>query len=247
MPSIAAALLACLRPVERPGDFCAGGTRQIMMPTIDVEGVGRLAFPLLPVQMERLVAVAEAAPYGRGEATLVDRDIRRTWQIDPARIRIGGRHWQKSLSELVADAACGIGVGDPAALGAALIDLLPGDPARPAAPLAPYQRPSPVTLGFVVDLLTATNLVDEALAARAIEHALAWPKTYAPDAVLVGAALAFAGQCCGRRASTICAGASRSRSRRRAIGRASAGLPVAATIVANLVPFWSIPGDGNGS
>jgi hypothetical protein len=115
MPSIVAALLDCLGPVERPGDFCVGGTREIVMPTVDVDGVGRLAFPLLPVQVERLVAIAEAAPYGRGEETVVDRDIRRTWQINPARIRIGGRHWQESLVGLVADAARGLGVGDPVA------------------------------------------------------------------------------------------------------------------------------------
>jgi hypothetical protein len=79
MPSIGAALLDCLRPVERPGDFCVGGTREIVMPTIDLDGVGRIAFPVLPAQAERLVAIAEAAPYGRGEATIVDRDVRRTW------------------------------------------------------------------------------------------------------------------------------------------------------------------------
>jgi hypothetical protein len=61
MPSIGAALLDCLCPVER-GDFCVGGTREIVMPTIDVDGVGRIAFPVLPAQAERLVAIAEAAP-----------------------------------------------------------------------------------------------------------------------------------------------------------------------------------------
>jgi len=45
MSSIAAALLDCLRSVERPGDFCVGGLREIFMPAIDVEGVGRIAFP----------------------------------------------------------------------------------------------------------------------------------------------------------------------------------------------------------
>jgi hypothetical protein len=83
------------------------------MPTIDVDGVGRLAFPLLPVQVERLVAIGEAAPYGRGEETVVDRDVRRTSQIDPGRIGISGRHWEESLAVPVADAACGLGIGEP--------------------------------------------------------------------------------------------------------------------------------------
>ena len=85
------------------------------MPAIDVDGVGRIAFPILPAQAERLVAIAEAAPYGRGEETVVDRDVRRTWQVDSAKVRIGGRHWEKTLSELVADVALGLGVSGPVA------------------------------------------------------------------------------------------------------------------------------------
>jgi hypothetical protein len=46
--------------------------------------------------------------------------------------------------------------------------------------------------GFVVDVLTATSRIDAGLAAHAIEHLLAWPKTYKPDDVLVPAARAFA-------------------------------------------------------
>jgi hypothetical protein len=115
MSSIALALLDCLRSVERPGDFCVGGMREIFTPAIDVDGVGRIAIPLLPMQVEQLVATAGPAPYGRGEETVLDRDVRRTWQIDPHRVRIGGRHWTKTLAELVADAAHGLGVSEPVA------------------------------------------------------------------------------------------------------------------------------------
>ncbi|MBV8121509.1 MAG: 2OG-Fe(II) oxygenase, partial [Alphaproteobacteria bacterium] len=76
MSSIGAALLNSLRSVERPGDFCTGGIREIFMPTLDVDDVGKIAFPILPVQAERLIAIAEAAPYGRGAATVVDREVR---------------------------------------------------------------------------------------------------------------------------------------------------------------------------
>jgi hypothetical protein len=91
-------------------------------------------------------------------------------------------------------AAPGAAAGDPAAIAAALLDLLPGDPAKHPAPPDFRQRPTQVTPGFVVDLLTATSRLDAGLAARALDHLLAWPKTYRPDAVLVGAALVLAGQ-----------------------------------------------------
>src|SRR5260221_694115 len=115
MSSIGTTLLNSLRSVERPGHFCVGGIREMFMPTIDVDGVGRIAFPILPVQADRLVAIAEAAPYGRGELTVVDREVRRTWQIDSAKVRIGGRHWDKTLAGLVADIALGLGVSEPVA------------------------------------------------------------------------------------------------------------------------------------
>jgi len=89
MSSIGTTLLNSLRSVERPGDFCVGGIREIFTPTIDVDGVGRIAFPILPVQAERLVAIADAAPYGRGEETVINREVRRTWQVDSAKVRIG--------------------------------------------------------------------------------------------------------------------------------------------------------------
>ena len=113
--SVAAALLDCLRSVERPGDFCIGGKRQIFMPAIDVDGVGRIAFP---------------RPAGASRAT--DRDRRggtlRTGRGDAGRspgpkdladrfrkVRIGGRLWEETLAELVAHVALGLGVSEPVA------------------------------------------------------------------------------------------------------------------------------------
>jgi hypothetical protein len=113
MSSIGAALLRVLHSVQRPGDFCVGGIRQLLPPALDVDGVGRIAFPVLPVQAEQLVAVAGAAPHGRGEQTLVDRSVRRTWQVDAVHVRIGGRQWDKTLAGLVAEAALGLGVSQP--------------------------------------------------------------------------------------------------------------------------------------
>jgi hypothetical protein len=78
MPQIGDALLNSLRSIERPGDFCTGGLREIFMPVIEVDGAGRIAFPVPPFQAGRLAAIAEAAPYGRGEETVVDREVRRT-------------------------------------------------------------------------------------------------------------------------------------------------------------------------
>src|SRR6266705_1555107 len=109
MSSIAAQLAELLSAVRRPGDFFAFGTTELLAPRLEVDGVGPVALPLLPIQAEQLVAVAERAPYGRGEDTIVDTTVRRTWQIGADRVRIGGKHWERTLQAVVARVAEGLG------------------------------------------------------------------------------------------------------------------------------------------
>ncbi|SJM95788.1 conserved hypothetical protein [Crenothrix polyspora] len=80
------------------------------MPQLEVEGVGRISLPLLPVQMQQLVAAAEQAPFGKGSQTLVDIDVRRTWQIDADRVKVGGKHWQDNLDTIVKHCVHDLGV-----------------------------------------------------------------------------------------------------------------------------------------
>lgn len=112
MSSVAEALVEILQHVERPGDFYVSCTTEIFALRLDVDGVGPISLPLLPFQAEQLVAIAERAPYGRGEETLVDTRIRRTWQIDADRLRIEGRGWARTLDAIVARCAAGLGVTD---------------------------------------------------------------------------------------------------------------------------------------
>src|SRR5260370_41060437 len=83
---------------------------ELLPPRLTVDGVGQIGLPLLPVQAEQLIALAERAPYGRGAATIVDTSVRRTWQIGPDRVRLDGKHWQGTLDRAVALAPEGLGV-----------------------------------------------------------------------------------------------------------------------------------------
>jgi hypothetical protein len=104
MSSIAIDLADALSTIDRAGDFFVSGTVEMLAPRLEVEGVGPLALPLLPVQAEQLIATAECAPYGRGEDTLTDTTVRRTWQIGPERVRIDGRHWPRTLEAILGGA-----------------------------------------------------------------------------------------------------------------------------------------------
>jgi predicted 2-oxoglutarate/Fe(II)-dependent dioxygenase YbiX len=115
MSAIAAQLAEELSTIRRPGDFFTFGTAEILAPRLEVDGVGVIALPLLPVQAAELVAVAERAPYGRGADTLIDMEVRRTWQISAGRVRIGGKHWAATFQAILARVAEGLGVSEPIA------------------------------------------------------------------------------------------------------------------------------------
>ena len=113
MPSITTSLAALLSTVSRAGDFFVAGRIEIFAPRLEVDGVGPIALPLLPAQAGELVAAAERAPYGRGEETLVDTSVRRTWQIGADRVRVGGKHWAQTQDAILARVAEGLGVSEP--------------------------------------------------------------------------------------------------------------------------------------
>jgi hypothetical protein len=61
-----------------------------------------------PAQARELIAAAaERAPYGKGDQTLVDEEVRKVWQIAPAKVSIEGKGWSKRFEGLVGRVAEG--------------------------------------------------------------------------------------------------------------------------------------------
>jgi predicted 2-oxoglutarate/Fe(II)-dependent dioxygenase YbiX len=111
--SITEELAKILARVDRSGDFYAVGRTELLAPRIEVEGVGPIALPLLAAQAKQLIKAATRAPYGRGAETIVDTNVRRTWQIEGSRVAIGGKHWAQTLAGIVQRAVEGLGVTGP--------------------------------------------------------------------------------------------------------------------------------------
>lgn len=116
-----------LSRVKRPGDFSMHGALVLPMPMVEVDRVGSLSFPLLEAQAAALISAAESAPYGRGEQTVIDTMVRRVWQVDAGRVRLGGKHWTQSLQRVLTEVARGLGC-EGAAIRAELYKLLIYDP-----------------------------------------------------------------------------------------------------------------------
>ena len=98
-----------LSGVRRPGDFFALGSLETPMPRVEVEGIGLISFPMPEVQIQQLIQQAIRAPYGRREDTLHDETIRKTWQLPASQVRIGGKSWEKTFSQLLATVVEGLG------------------------------------------------------------------------------------------------------------------------------------------
>jgi len=81
--------------------FCTSGQHTVVLPGMIVEGVGELSFPIKPDDAQKLIAIAEPAPYGRGEETILDTNVRRVWQLDPALISIENPVWFELVDTLV--------------------------------------------------------------------------------------------------------------------------------------------------
>lgn len=75
------ALESLLLGVRRPGDFFVQGSLETPMPRVEVEGVGVISFPVLESQARQIIDQASRAPHGRGEETLLDESVRKTWQL----------------------------------------------------------------------------------------------------------------------------------------------------------------------
>jgi hypothetical protein len=74
-----------------------------------LQGLGRIALPLSAEQAEALRSVAAQAPHGQGAATVVDRSVRRCWQLEPAQVQLGAS-WQSKVERAVKLAAGGLGL-----------------------------------------------------------------------------------------------------------------------------------------
>jgi hypothetical protein len=100
-PATAEALIRVLEKIDRPGTFCASGSVPAVLPGLEVAGLGPVGLPLTAAQAEQLKGLCERAPYGKGEETLVDTNVRRVWELKPDRFSLTNPDWERFVMETV--------------------------------------------------------------------------------------------------------------------------------------------------
>lgn len=67
--------------------------------TLEVDGLGAVPLPIRAPHAKKLISVAGPAYFGKGEETLHDPDVRDTWEVPAARVRLGGAAWDEELAD----------------------------------------------------------------------------------------------------------------------------------------------------
>jgi len=75
----------------------------LTMPGLKVDGLGMLSLPLGKTEARKLIKQCHQAPYGKGTETLVDTEVRRSWELDPDRFQLTNPKWQEMIEEIVAN------------------------------------------------------------------------------------------------------------------------------------------------
>jgi hypothetical protein len=105
-------LLAALQKIEQPGSFCTFGTMAPCFPGLEVTGIGPIGLPLTESQAREMIDHCIQAPFGRGEQTVVDTEVRRVWQLDPDQFQLKNPAWDGRIAVLVEQVKEQLGVGD---------------------------------------------------------------------------------------------------------------------------------------
>ncbi|MFZ0015160.1 MAG: 2OG-Fe(II) oxygenase, partial [Acidimicrobiia bacterium] len=104
-------MLTALGTVDRPGTFCLSGDLPLVMPGLEVDGLGAVRLPIGKTQTRKLIKLCHQAPYGKGTETLVDTDVRRVWELDPEQFHLTNPNWQEWLSVLTDRVRDELGLG----------------------------------------------------------------------------------------------------------------------------------------
>lgn len=101
----------CLRNLSKCGDYSVDGEASEMPKIVglEVKDFGPVSLPLRDPQASALINLCQKAPYGYNQKTLIDQNVRDSYQLDPSRVEITNPEWHVKLNDLVARVAKGLG------------------------------------------------------------------------------------------------------------------------------------------
>lgn len=104
-------LNACLKKATNSGEFSFEGEAVDLpcMLGLEIKDFGVVSLPFQDPQASELIKRCQQAPYGKNSKTLVDRNVRDSYQLDPSQFTINNPDWHTKLNEVVSKVEQGLG------------------------------------------------------------------------------------------------------------------------------------------
>ena len=80
-------ILNSLKKIKGSGRFVSAGSIDFVFPGLQVENMGEISYPINKLQGEALIRIAHKGPFGKGNKTIHDNQVRSTWEIDASKLR----------------------------------------------------------------------------------------------------------------------------------------------------------------
>ncbi|MEV0027460.1 2OG-Fe(II) oxygenase [Nocardia sp. NPDC050793] len=112
------------------GSFAARRTGSAENLVIEVDGVGPIRLPVTSAQARRLCEVARPARYGLREQTLLDANVRDTWEVPRDRVTVDERQWRETLLPMLDILRAELGLAPDCELSAELHSMLVYEPGQ---------------------------------------------------------------------------------------------------------------------
>ena len=167
-------LLEALAGIDRPGDVFAAGDRAPTMPGLEVEGIGTVGLPLSKTQARALVRRCRQAPYGKGTRTLVDTNVRRVWEMDPAHFELTNPKWEALIGSILEEVRQRLGL-EERKLAAHLYKLLLYEKGSFFLPHRDGERLDAMVATLIVTLPSAHEGGELVVRHEGREHEIAFP------------------------------------------------------------------------
>ena len=102
-------LAKAIEQATRSAKFCVAGGLPVVDPGIEVDGLGAVTLPLKRGVAKKLIALCRVAPYGKGTRTLVDKTVRRTFELNPQTFRLSDA-WNAAIDDAMRPVADQLGL-----------------------------------------------------------------------------------------------------------------------------------------
>lgn len=101
----------CLTNVQSDGSFAMfEALNNAPNPGLYLKSSGVVGLPLSDNDAQAIISASHEAPFGKGEETIVDTSVRKTWEISLGEFELRNPAWQPFIESIVAKVSAGLGV-----------------------------------------------------------------------------------------------------------------------------------------